>query len=132
MCGSVADGARAGAGYTAVAAEGDLWDGEMESYRTPDGVEVLVVRVEGTYHAYAGSCPHQSQSLVDGDLDGTTLTCAAHLWEFDVCSGQGVNPRGARLIRHDVRVVDGQVFVSRFPVTEPAPGGNGTRTAGES
>jgi toluene monooxygenase system ferredoxin subunit len=104
-----------GAHYLAVAAEDELWDGEMESYDV-DGSEILVLRIDGRYHAYDGSCPHQRQPLVEGTLDGTTLTCSAHEWMFDARTGQGINPRGSCLTRHEVRIVDGAVLVSRTPV----------------
>jgi Ferredoxin subunits of nitrite reductase and ring-hydroxylating dioxygenases len=102
-------------GYVTLAAADDLWDGEMESYDV-DGNEILLLRIDGRFHAYRGICPHQSQPLVDGELDGTTLTCIAHEWMFDVRTGQGINPRGACLTRHEVHVVDGMVLVSRAPV----------------
>jgi nitrite reductase/ring-hydroxylating ferredoxin subunit len=100
--------------YVAVAAADELWDGEMESYDI-DGAEILLVRLAGQYHAYDGSCPHQGQPLVEGDLDGVILTCAAHEWMFDVSTGQGVNPRTVTLARHDVRIAEGAVLVSREP-----------------
>jgi toluene monooxygenase system ferredoxin subunit len=107
--------------FVAVAAEDELWDGEMEAYDVGDA-EVLVVKLDGGFTAFDGICPHQSVSLVEGTLDGTTLTCRAHEWSFDVRSGAGVNPRTACLRRHAVRVRDGQVLVSRapLPATEPA------------
>jgi toluene monooxygenase system ferredoxin subunit len=114
--------------YLRLVAADALWDGEMESYDA-DGVEILLVRVDGGYLAYAGGCPHQSQPLIDGDLDGTTLTCGAHLWEFDVRTGRGINPQGSCLTRHDVRIVDGEVFVSRTPL---APGVCADSSAGSS
>ena len=106
-------------GFVAVAAEDELWDGEMDSYRV-GGVEVLLVRLGGQYHAYHGVCPHQSSSLVDGDLDGGTLTCWAHQWTFDAVTGTGINPRTACLTRYAVRVAGGQVWVSREPVVSTA------------
>ena len=39
------------------------------------------------------------------------LTCAAHQWEYDVCTGEGVNPRGVQLDALPVRIIDGDVFV---------------------
>ena len=101
--------------FVAVVADDELWDGEMESYEV-DGTEVLVVKVDGEHYAYHGICPHQSFSLVDGELDGTTLTCRAHEWTFDVKSGAGLNPRDTCLTRHAVRVADGAVAVSRRPI----------------
>ena len=106
--------------FVAVAHADELWDGEMESYDI-DGTEVLLVRVDGEFHAYHGICPHQSQALVEGDLDGRTLTCRAHEWSFDAVSGEGINPRTSCLVRHGVRVHDGAVLVSRRPVASPAP-----------
>lgn len=107
--------------YVPVATQDALWDGEMEPFQV-NGTEILLLRVEGDYLAYQGTCPHQRQSLAEGELDGTVLTCAFHLWEFDVRTGRGINPRGSCLVRHDTRVADGRVYVSRHPSDErPAP-----------
>jgi nitrite reductase/ring-hydroxylating ferredoxin subunit len=107
--------------FAAIADDDDLWDGEMESYDL-DGQEVLLIRLDGEYHAYDGTCPHQSTSLATGTLEGDRLTCSAHLWEFDARTGQGVNPRTACLRRREVRVSDGRVLVSRTAVAvRPVP-----------
>lgn len=107
--------------FAAIAADDDLWDGEMESYDL-DGQEVLLIRLDGEYHAYDGTCPHQSTSLVQGTLNGNLLTCSSHEWEFDARTGQGVNPRTACLRRREVRVAGGRVLVSRTAVAvRPVP-----------
>ncbi len=88
-----------------------LWDGEMESFDIGDE-EVLVLKVDGEIRAYDGICPHQSQSLVEGELEAGVLTCRAHEWQFDALSGTSINPRGNCLHRHDVRVTaDGMIEV---------------------
>lgn len=91
-------------------AEDELWDGEMESFDVGDD-EVLVLKVDGKVRAYDGICPHQSISLVEGELEDGVLTCRAHEWQFDALSGDGVNPRDTCLRKHEVRVVDGMVQV---------------------
>jgi nitrite reductase/ring-hydroxylating ferredoxin subunit len=102
---------RADDGYVELIEADSLWDGEMESFDVGDA-EVLVVKVDGQIQAYDGICPHQSQSLVEGDLEGGVLTCRAHEWQFDARTGAGINPRDACLQRHDVRVTgDGMVEV---------------------
>ncbi len=111
MCGSVTEAD----GFVEVAAEDELWDGEMESYDVDD-TEILLVRVDGEYRAYDGICPHQSSSLVEGRLEGSTLTCSAHEWVFDARTGEGINPRTACLRRREVRIADGSVLVSRTSV----------------
>ena len=111
--------AAATAGFAVIADEGDLWDGEMESYDLDDQ-EIVLIRLDGKYHAYDGDCPHQGTSLAAGTLDEGVLTCSAHEWEFDARTGQGVNPRTVCLRRREVRVADGRVLVSRTAAAAPA------------
>jgi toluene monooxygenase system ferredoxin subunit len=88
----------------------ELWDGEMDAFEV-GGVEVLLVKVDGHYCAYQGSCPHQSMALVEGELKDGLLTCRAHLWQFDARTGRGVNPQTACLRRFPLTVTAGEVFV---------------------
>jgi toluene monooxygenase system ferredoxin subunit len=39
------------------------------------------------------------------------LTCAAHLWQFNLSTGQGVNPQGCQLYRYRVKVEDETIAV---------------------
>ena len=98
--------------FLAVADADELWDGEMESYHVGDR-EILLVRLDGQYHAYDGVCPHQDTPLVEGRLEGGSLICSAHEWEFDAATGLGINPAGACLKRYEVLLSSGRVFVSR-------------------
>jgi nitrite reductase/ring-hydroxylating ferredoxin subunit len=99
-----------------------LWDGEMECFRA-GGTSVLLCRINGQFHAFQGHCPHQGAALVEGELNGGVLVCAAHQWQFDATNGQGVNPRSARLKSFPVRVVERKVMVEVGPneVLEPEP-----------
>jgi toluene monooxygenase system ferredoxin subunit len=93
-----------------VASAADLWSGEM--VRVDRGqVPVLLVNVEGVVYAYRDRCAHQGLPLSRGRLDGTVLTCSAHHWQYDVCSGRGVNPRQARLTPLAVRIEGDQILV---------------------
>ena len=111
---------RADDGYVELIEADSLWDGEMESFDVGDA-EVLVVKVDGQIQAYDGICPHQSQSLVEGDLEGGILTCRAHEWQFDVRTGAGVNPKDVCLRRHDVRVNSEGMVEVRLRSANPAP-----------
>lgn len=94
--------------------EGDsIWDGEMEAFDVGDD-EVLLLKVNGEIRAYDGICPHQGVSLVEGELENGVLTCRAHEWQFDALTGEGLNPRGSRLIRHDVRIDESGVVQVRL------------------
>ena len=50
--------------------------------------EVAVFKVkEKEIYAVSNACPHQGGPLGEGYLDGTTVTCPWHAWEFDVRTG---------------------------------------------
>jgi toluene monooxygenase system ferredoxin subunit len=89
----------------------DLWEGDMAGVEV-DGVAVLLVNLDGDVRAYANRCPHQASALDAGDLDGETLTCATHLWEFSARTGLGLNPDNVRLAGYGCRVGDdGVIYV---------------------
>lgn len=105
--------------YVDVCDEADLWEGDMQAFDVGEH-EVLVVNIDGELHAYHGTCPHQSVPLVEGTLEGKVLTCRAHLWQFDVCTGKGINPSSAALKKIPIRVVDGRIGVAMQAVGDAA------------
>jgi toluene monooxygenase system ferredoxin subunit len=92
--------------FQKVAKMEDLWSGEMLGLEV-NGERVLLVNVDNHIHAYADICPHQKSPLSEGTLTNKTLRCERHHWEFDICSGSGVNPRSACLKLFPIRV-DGE------------------------
>lgn len=89
----------------------DVWEGEMQVFEL-GGKEILVINAEGgVVRAVEARCPHQDHPLSEGSLQGRILTCSAHLWQFDVESGVGVNPTGCKLKNYPIKVVDGEVLV---------------------
>jgi nitrite reductase/ring-hydroxylating ferredoxin subunit len=87
-----------------------LWDGEMECFRAGD-TTILLLKINGQFHAYQGHCPHQGAALAEGELEGGLLTCTAHRWQFDATNGQGVNPKSAHLKCFPVHVVERKVLI---------------------
>ena len=90
--------------WIAVATLDDPREGEMTDVQVGDELILLVHLAGGDIRAYQGHCPHQRTTLADGKLEGRILTCAAHLWQFDLSTGEGVNPKGCRLERYDVKI----------------------------
>jgi len=76
----------------------------MTDVQVGDELILLVHLAGGDIRAYQGYCPHQKTTLADGKLDGHILTCAAHSWQFNLSTGEGVNPKGCRLSRYQVKV----------------------------
>lgn len=92
----------------------DVWEGEMDLFEV-GGREVLIVHAPGgEVRAYDPVCPHQDHPLIEGELKDCVLTCSAHLWQFDVVSGNGVNPEGVSLKSYPVKV-DGESVMVAFP-----------------
>jgi toluene monooxygenase system ferredoxin subunit len=97
--------------YTKVCADADLPVGGMTAFFIDDW-EVLLVRDKaGVLHAMDGTCPHEDFPLVEGDFDGTIITCAGHKWMFDATTGNGVNPPGCRVSQYAVKVEDGDIYI---------------------
>ena len=76
--------------WHAVMAEDDLREGELTGIEVA-GKKLVLLNVGGEIRVFEDRCLHLSSRLSEGDLDACTLTCAAHLWEFDALTGQGIN-----------------------------------------
>ena len=57
-----------------------------------DGTDILLVNLDGTFHATQGTCSHEYFELDKGFLTGDSLTCALHLSRFDLESGEALDP----------------------------------------
>ena len=85
---------------------------------TPTAVEVngdpvCVVRVPEGLFAFDDVCPHRGTPLSLGRVAGTTLTCSAHQWEFDVTSGKLLRLRAPACLRmREARERDGGIEVA--------------------
>jgi len=98
----------------------DLWEGDMQEFQVAGG-ELLLLHVEGgEFRAIPVYCPHQKQRLAKGLLEGRVLTCHAHLWQFDVVTGRGINPDDAVLEGYALKVEGEEVFVDLEQHRAPA------------
>jgi nitrite reductase/ring-hydroxylating ferredoxin subunit len=61
--------------------------GDVVPARDGAAAVAVVVLPDGRAYALEDRCPHDGGWLSDGWLDGDTLVCARHNWEFDPCSG---------------------------------------------
>jgi len=60
-----------------------------------EGRVYAIFNVDGQISAIDGICPHQGGPLADGALEGTTVTCPWHGWQFDVMTGK--TPLGPKI-----------------------------------
>jgi len=83
-------------------------DGEV--IRTDcDGRGLFIYRSKSSFQVYDSRCPHQSTNIPHLALNGSTLTCPKHQWEFDVRSGECIKKGNSPLKRFKSRVAKGRV-----------------------
>ncbi len=76
-----------------------------------NGRELAIVNVDGQFHALDGLCPHQDGPLGEGYLQGRSLVCPLHYWEFDIDTGEYLDDPTTCLRRYETKVEDGSVLV---------------------
>ena len=59
-----------------------------------DGEEIVVANVDGTYFAFGNECTHAGGPLVEGELEGKSVTCPWHATIFDIESDQPIGGPG--------------------------------------
>jgi toluene monooxygenase system ferredoxin subunit len=97
--------------FRKVASLDELWSGEMLALDV-SGNSILLVNIDDHIYAYANACPHQRSRLNEGTLMGKTLRCARHHWEFDACTGRGINPQNACLQVFPVSIENSYILVN--------------------
>jgi nitrite reductase (NADH) small subunit len=77
-----------------------------------EGRVYALYNIDGIVSAIDGICPHQGGPLADGQVDGTTVTCPWHGWQFDVRSGQ--TPLGPKIKQpvYEVKIEEEDVLVA--------------------
>lgn len=89
----------------------DVPPGEVRSVEV-DGAVVAVCNVDGRFYAFDGACPHAGGPLGEGFLQGTTLTCPWHGWQFDVATGSCTFAASISLERYGVTIRDDQLEIT--------------------
>src|SRR5512146_2474272 len=65
---------------------------------------VCVINAGGTLFACQATCPHEGVRLCEGCVDGSTLTCLEHLWQWDLRTGEPLGLAEAPLAMFDLEI----------------------------
>ena len=76
------------------------------------GTKVNVSNADGRLYAFDDTCTHMGCSLANGELEGTTVTCACHGSQFDVTTGAVLRGPAQRPVRARVVHVDGEALLA--------------------
>jgi nitrite reductase/ring-hydroxylating ferredoxin subunit/hemoglobin-like flavoprotein len=75
---------------------------------------------KGQWFAYRNSCLHRGGPVCTGTLDGDTLTCPWHGFQYNVTDGHLLVDPAARLENYDVSIVEGDIHLLVPDFSEPA------------
>ena len=79
-----------------------------------DGEEVVIANVDGAFFAFGNECTHVGGPLVEGELEGETVTCPLHASVFNVKSGEVLEePAEDPVPTYEVRVEGDDIQVRK-------------------
>ena len=90
----------------------DVPDRSLREYEVEGGLTLVVANVDGRFYGFQALCPHQEVPLCDGILDGSTLTCHMHLWQWDVRTGSPLGPAERPLQLYELTQEAGVIYVA--------------------
>jgi nitrite reductase (NADH) small subunit len=77
-----------------------------------DGHAIAIANIDGRFFATQHNCLHLGGPLGEGRLEGKTLSCPWHGWQYDVSSGKNEFDHAIQLQTFDVKVEGGEVKVA--------------------
>lgn len=110
----------------------ELQEGERRLLEV-DGVEIGLIRAEGTCYAFRNSCPHQGVPMLYGSVVGTMLPsepqeyvyglhneiirCPLHGWEFNLKTGKALFSPQVSIKMYDAKEEDNEIvlYLDRKP-----------------
>lgn len=110
----------------------ELQEGERRLFEV-DGVEIGLIRAEGTCYAFRNSCPHQGVPMLYGSVVGTMLPsepqeyvyglhneiirCPLHGWEFNLKTGKALFSPQVSIKMYDAKEEDNEIvlYLDRVP-----------------
>jgi len=89
----------------------DIGPSVMKEFKIKE-LDILVININGEFHAIKNSCSHRGCKLSNGILRGENVLCPCHGSVFNVISGAVVKgPAKEALISYPVLVVDSKITI---------------------
>lgn len=70
-----------------IANTSDIPQGQARKVTLENGEEIALFHVGEKFYALKNACPHQGGPLSLGDIEGDTVVCPWHNWQFDLSDG---------------------------------------------
>lgn len=103
--------------WTRIAVVSDVPPGEVIE-TLHKGEPYAVCNVSGEIRVLSGVCPHAGGPLGNGAIDGATITCPFHGWEFDSATGVCLMDDTVTVPTYPVRL-EGDQILADLPEADP-------------
>ncbi len=99
--------------FQTMAKASEIAPGEMKLVNVA-GQDVVVANVEGAFFAFGNECTHVGGPLVDGELEGESVTCPWHATIFNVKTGQASEGPGTSSVpTYEVRLEGDEIQIAK-------------------
>jgi len=78
---------------------------------TLEGHALGIFNIGGNVCAIDNTCKHRGGPLGDGELNGSTVTCPWHGWQYDVTSGACATNPGVSQKKYNIKLEEDDIFV---------------------
>ncbi|HLK04204.1 MAG TPA: Rieske 2Fe-2S domain-containing protein [Candidatus Acidoferrum sp.] len=75
------------------------------------GATIALANVGGSFYAISNTCLHRGGPLGQGSLEGKTVTCPWHGWQFDVTTGKASMNPNTGVACYPTEIRGNEVFV---------------------
>ena len=75
------------------------------------GKQIALFNAGGKFYAIDNTCKHRGGPLAEGELDGTTITCPWHGWEYDITTGANLDDATVKLGCYAVKAEGDDILV---------------------
>ena len=99
------------ADFVKIARTDDVPVGKAKIYDV-DGRQIALCNVDGAFYAIDDECTHDGGPLGEGELEGDTVTCPWHGWQYNVKTGACLGKDGIKVACYDVKVEGGDITIA--------------------
>lgn len=90
----------------------DIPKGKRTIAYLEDGREIVIFNLDGEFYALENVCPHMGGPLGEGEIEGCTIICPWHGWQFDIKDGVCQNMPGEDAKKIKIQIEDGYVCLA--------------------
>lgn len=90
----------------------DIPDGQSIIVESPEGLSIVLFKLNGQIYAIENRCPHMGGPLGEGAIEDGIITCPWHGWQFDIPTGCCENMPGEDARRIPIIVEGNNIYLS--------------------